>query len=298
MERQVHERFFSPSSTYSLIWGMTIVMLCRAQGKVMTENETVPLERPASLKCSLSTLQEALIVTWQKLTKGRPENIATYSTAHGVVIQKPYQNKIEMTQQGLSESTITFLRTTPEDEQCYSCIFNIFGSEAVSGKTCLKLYVQPTVFLNYEFSGDHLNVTCSAIGRPAPVISWKVSGLVAQNTNESNTNLNGTTSVTSTLHIKDFENWVEKKIVCNVQHMESMMEYSVTPSKEGHHFSVPIMVSVLVSVLLLLALILLLFYWKYRRQSRGKLQVEVGVGVGENREIVKKKKKKWNQIVF
>ncbi|XP_007493734.1 OX-2 membrane glycoprotein-like isoform X2 [Monodelphis domestica] len=271
MERQVHERFFCPSSTYSLIWSLTIVMLCWAQGKVITENETVPLERPASLKCSLSTPQEALIVTWQKLSKGRPENIATYSMAHGVVIQKPYQNKIEMTQQGLSESTITFLRTTPEDEHCYSCIFNIFGSEAVSGKTCLKLYVQPKVFLNYEFSGDHLNVTCSAIGRPSPVISWKVSGLVAQNTNESNNNLNGTTSVTSTLHIKDFEKWAEKKIVCNVQHMESTMDYNVTPSKggTGHHVSVPIMVSVLVSVVLLVTLVIILLYWKYRHQSKG-----------------------------
>ncbi|XP_036603379.1 OX-2 membrane glycoprotein-like isoform X2 [Trichosurus vulpecula] len=266
----VHEKFFSYSFTCSLICGMTLVMQCWAQGKVVTENETVVLERPASLKCSLQTVQEILIVTWQKLTKGRPENMATFSKQHGVVIQSAYKDKIEMTQPGLSESTITFLKTAEEDEGCYLCIFNIFGVGTASGKTCLKLYVQPTVFLDYQFSEGYLNVTCSATARPPPVISWKVRPEVPSST-ETIIHPNGTTSVTSILHIKDSENHVGKKIFCNVEHLESRMEYSMVPTKDGagHSFSVAIFVGILVPVMILLALIFTLLYWKYRRQSRG-----------------------------
>ncbi|XP_020862818.1 OX-2 membrane glycoprotein isoform X3 [Phascolarctos cinereus] len=269
MERLVHEKFFSHSFTFSLIWGMTLVMQCRAQGNVITENETVMLERPASLKCSLQTVQEVMIVTWQKLTNRGPENMATFSKQHGVVIQSPYKSKIEMTQPGLSESTITFLRTAVEDEGCYLCIFNIFGVETVPGKTCLSLYVQPTVFMDYQLSEGHLNVTCSATARPAPVISWKV-GLEVPNSVESIVHPNGTTSVISVLHIKDSENQLGKKIFCNVEHMNNRMEYSVIPTKNGAglHFSVAIFVGILVPVVILLALISILLYWKYRRQSR------------------------------
>ncbi|XP_072470114.1 OX-2 membrane glycoprotein isoform X2 [Notamacropus eugenii] len=231
MEQRVHEKFFSHSFTCSLIWSMSLVMQCWAQGKVVTENETVMLERPASLKCSLQTVQEIIIVTWQKLINGRPENMATFSKQHGIVIQSAYKDKIEMTQPGLSESTITFLRTAVEDEGCYLCIFNIFGVETVSGKTCLKLYVQPTVFLNYQFSEGHLNVTCSANARPPPVISWKISPEVPSST-ESITHPNGTTSVTSILHIKDSENHVGRRIFCNVEHLDSRMEYNVVPTKD------------------------------------------------------------------
>ncbi|XP_068925943.1 OX-2 membrane glycoprotein-like isoform X4 [Petaurus breviceps papuanus] len=268
----VHEKFFSHSFTCCLIWGMFLVMQCWAQGKVVTENETVMLGRPASLKCSLQTIQEIMVVTWQKITKGRPENMATFSKLHGPVIQSAFNGKIEMTQAGLSESAITFLRTSLEDEGCYLCIFNIFGAETASGNPCLKLYVQPTVFLSYQFFEGHLNVTCSAIARPPPVISWKI-GPEVPSTTESITHPNGTTSVTSILHIKDSEKQVGKKLFCNVDHMDSKMEYSVIPTKDGagHSFSVAIFVGILVPVLILLALIFILLYWKYRRQSRGYL---------------------------
>ncbi|XP_072470115.1 OX-2 membrane glycoprotein-like [Notamacropus eugenii] len=158
------------------------------------------LDRPVSLKCSLQPVQKIMIITWQKLINGRPENIATFSQ-HRVLIQSAYKDKIEMTQPGLNESTITFLRTAVEDEGCYLCIFNIFGVRTVSGKICLKLYVQPIVFLNYQFSEGYLNVTCSATTRPHPVISWKIEPEV-MNSTESITHPNGTTSVTSILHIR------------------------------------------------------------------------------------------------
>ncbi|XP_043852047.1 OX-2 membrane glycoprotein-like isoform X1 [Dromiciops gliroides] len=270
MERQVHDKFFRHHFTCSLIWGMTLVIQCWAQGNVVTENETVMLERPASLKCTVQTTHEPLIVTWQKLRNERPENMATFSKQHGIVIQSTYKSKIEMSQPGLRESTITFLRTAVEDEGCYLCIFNIFGVETASGKTCLILYVQPTVFLNYQFSEGHLNVTCSATARPPPVISWKV-GAEVQNSTEKTLHQNGTTSVTSILYIKDSDNQVGKKIFCNVKHMENMLEYSVDPNQRcaASNFSVPIFVGILVPVVILLTLITILLYWKYRRQSRG-----------------------------
>ncbi|XP_074070606.1 OX-2 membrane glycoprotein-like isoform X2 [Macrotis lagotis] len=232
MGRQGLKKFFSHSFPCCLIFGMTLVMPGWAQGNVVIEAEPVILGRPASLKCSLKNLQDILIVTWQKLTNKGPENMATFSESYGVVIQPAYKNKIEMMQTELRETTIIFMRTEVEDEGCYLCIFNIFGAGRVSGKPCLKLNVKPAVFLDYQISEGHLNVTCAATARPSPVISWRV-GPEVQNSTKSTSHPNGTTTVTSILIFKDAKNQWGKEIFCTVKHMESEETYSVIPIKDG-----------------------------------------------------------------
>ncbi|XP_006155189.1 OX-2 membrane glycoprotein isoform X2 [Tupaia chinensis] len=292
MERRVLRRPFCHLSTYSLIWGMTTVVLCTAQVEVVTQDEREPLNTPAFLRCSLQSSQEVLSVTWQKKKAVSPENMVTFSKNHGVVIQPAYKDRINITELGLQNSTITFWNTTLEDEGCYMCLFNTFGSGKISGTSCLTLYVQPTVFLHYKFFEDHLNITCSATARPPPVLSWKVAVSGIDNSTESLLNPNGTTSVTSTLYVKDPKKQVGKEVICQVLHLGSVTNFKQTLSKDsfcslvflsrplflglirqeesimGFWFSVPLLLSI-VSLVILLVLISILLYWKrHRNQDR------------------------------
>lgn len=91
--------------------------------------------------------------------------------------------------------------------------------------------MQPTVFIHSNLSEDHLNVTCSANARPAPVISWKVTGSGMDNSTETITHPNGTTSVISVLHIKDPKNQMGKKVICQVLHLGIVNDYEETVNK-------------------------------------------------------------------
>uniref|UniRef100_A0A8I3WEE1 CD200 molecule n=1 Tax=Callithrix jacchus TaxID=9483 RepID=A0A8I3WEE1_CALJA len=258
---------FCHLSTHSLVWGMAAVMLCTAQVDVLTQDEREQLNTPASLRCSLQTTYEVLIVTWQKKKALSPENVATFSNSYGVVVQPAYKDKLNITQLGLQNSTITFWNTTLEDEGCYMCLFNTFGYGKISGTPCLTLYVQPTVSLHYRFSEDHLNITCSATARPAPVISWKVPRSGFENSTETVSHPNGTTSVTSILQVKDPKNQVGKEVICQVLHLGTVTDFKQTLNK-GYWFSVPLLLSI-VSLVILLVLISILLYWKrHRNQDR------------------------------
>nr|XP_020017854.1 OX-2 membrane glycoprotein isoform X3 [Castor canadensis] len=128
----------------------------------------------------------------------------------------------------------------------------------------------PIVFLYYNFFEDHLNITCSATARPAPMIAWKVAGSGIENSTESLSHPNGTTSVTSILRVKDPKSQVGKEVICQVLHLGTVTNYKETLSK-GFWFSVPLLLSI-VSLIILLVLISILLYWKrHRNQDRGKL---------------------------
>ncbi|XP_048202556.1 OX-2 membrane glycoprotein-like isoform X2 [Perognathus longimembris pacificus] len=268
MDGLVFRRPFCHVSAYSLIWGMAAVVLCTAQVQVITQDEREQLFTPASLRCSLPTSQEALLVTWQKKKAVSPENMITYSESRGVVVQPAYKGRVNITELGLRNTTITFWNTTLDDEGCYMCLFNIFGSGKISGTACLTVYVQPIVSLHYNFFEDHLNITCSATARPAPVLAWKVPVSGIDNSTESVSHPNGTTSVTSILRVKDPKNQVGKEVICQVLHLGTLTDYKETLNK-GFWFSVPLLLSI-VSLVILLVLISILLYWKrHRNQDRG-----------------------------
>ncbi|XP_074260489.1 OX-2 membrane glycoprotein isoform X4 [Saimiri boliviensis] len=125
----------------------------------------------------------------------------------------------------------------------------------------------PTVSLHYKFSEDHLNITCSATARPAPVISWKVPRSGIENSTETVSHPNGTTSVTSILQVKDPKNQVGKEVICQVLHLGTVTDFKQTFNK-GYWFSVPLLLSI-VSLVILLVLISILLYWKrHRNQDR------------------------------
>ncbi|XP_055481158.1 OX-2 membrane glycoprotein isoform X1 [Psammomys obesus] len=281
MDSLVFRRPFCHLSTYSLIWGMAAVALGTAQVEVVTQDERKLLHTSASLRCSLKTSQEPLIVTWQKKKAVSPENMITYSKTHGVVVQPAYRDRVNITELGLWNTSITFWNTTVDDEGCYMCLFNTFGSGKVSGTACLTLYVQPIVSLHYNYFEDHLNITCSATARPAPAISWKGTGSGIENSTETHYHSNGTTSVTSILRVKDPKNQVGKEVICQVLYLGTVTDYKQTLDK-GFWFSVPLLLSI-VSLVILLVLISILLYWKrHRSQERGLTAEEYDYGTEHN----------------
>ncbi|XP_053519120.1 OX-2 membrane glycoprotein isoform X4 [Artibeus jamaicensis] len=131
----------------------------------------------------------------------------------------------------------------------------------------------PTVFLHTKYFEGHLNVTCSANARPAPLISWKVSGSGMDNSTETISHPNGTTSVISVLQVKDPKNQVGNEVICQVQHLGTLTDFRQALNN-GFWFSVPLLLSI-VSLVILLILISILLYWKRRRtQDRVKLPSE------------------------
>nr|AUH19806.1 membrane glycoprotein vOX2-1 [Elephant endotheliotropic herpesvirus 1A] len=240
--------------------GLLFVSYATVQGQVVTQDERELLNTPASLRCSLQTDKEVLIVTWQKIKATSPENMATFSENHGVVVQPPYKDRVNITQLGLRNSTLTFWNTTVEDEGCFMCLFNTFGSGKISGKTCLTLYVPPTISLHIESfaDGGDLNITCSATARPAPVIFWKVAGSGIENSTKTVLHRNGTTTVTSILQVKDPKSQVgNEEVICKVLHLGTVTDTRQTLSN-GHELTLT--VSILVVVVVVIIILMYLYF--------------------------------------
>ncbi|XP_025769312.1 OX-2 membrane glycoprotein [Puma concolor] len=228
-------------------------------------NETAVFGENVTIFCNLTTPADVVQITWQKIQGSSRQNIGTYSNIYGEKILPPYRDRLHCEVIEPNSSFITIREVTFEDEACYKCLFNVFPQGSHSGQICLNIIVQPTVFLHYKFFEDHVNITCSANARPAPVISWKVSGSGIENSTEILSHPNGTTSVTSVLQVKDPKSQVGKEVICQVLHLGTMTSVRQTLDK-GFWFSVPLLLSI-VSLVILLVLISILLYWKRRRNQ-------------------------------
>nr|AUH19811.1 glycoprotein vOX2-1 [Elephant endotheliotropic herpesvirus 1A]AYF58417.1 glycoprotein vOX2-1 [Elephant endotheliotropic herpesvirus 1A] len=255
------EKILTILSTVAI--GLMFVSYAAAQGQVVTQDERELLNTPASLRCSLQTDKEVLLVTWQKIKATSPENIATFSKRYGVVVQPPYKDRVNITQLDLTNSTLTFWNTTNEDEGCFMCLFNTFGSGKISGKTCLTLYVPPTTSLHT----DGLNITCSATARPAPVIFWKAAGSGIDNSTKNISNPNGTTTVTSILQVKDPKSQVgNEEVICKVLHLGTVTDLRQTLSN-GHEITLTTTSIAVVVVVVIILIVIFCYNWRRRHRD-------------------------------
>lgn len=247
-----------------------------SQVEVVTQDVNSSLRAPASLRCSLKTTQEPLIVTWQKKKAVGPENMATYSKAHGVVLQPTYKDRINITELGLLNSSITFWNATLDDEGCYMCLFNMFGSGKVSGTVCLTLHHKPSVFISTNLSDDVLNVTCSAVSRPNVSITWVPLNDGLKNFTTSQSYSNGTTMITSILYGN--LTLYNKSVTCRIIHLNIVYNYTVV--LEGFYPSPPTSftsdnrtrttrtILLLIIIFMILTTVIALLYWRKQRYSR------------------------------
>ncbi|XP_075347939.1 OX-2 membrane glycoprotein-like isoform X2 [Mycteria americana] len=181
-----------------------------------------------TFSCRSVTKEDVLQVTWQKEMDGAEDNIATYSTMNGQKIAKGYVGHVSFAHSELQASAISLHGVTLQDEGCYKCIFNTFPSGAVTGRMCLKVYAisDPKVEAKLIHSPDKaedsekvLGMSCSATGKPAPKITWRLPSILQQKPREYHVRLsNQTVTVISNFTHTHPKILQEYPIACVIQH--------------------------------------------------------------------------------
>ncbi|XP_052014846.1 nectin-1-like [Apodemus sylvaticus] len=136
--------------------------------------ETAVLGRNVTIFCNLTSLEDVLQITWQKIQGSLPHNIGTYSHKYGEKILSPYVNRLQCKILEPSASFMTIQGVTFEDEACYKCLFNTFPQGSQGGQTCLNILTVSELVTELQSapgSEDLHILRCSAVGKPAPVIS-------------------------------------------------------------------------------------------------------------------------------
>ncbi|XP_029598909.1 nectin-4-like isoform X2 [Salmo trutta] len=131
------------------------------------------LGEDAHFTCRLMKPKDVLQVTWQKVTPGATENVATYNNRFGAVVNPPFQRNVEFEDEGLQNCSIVIRGVSRGDESCYKCLFNAYPEGAISGRTCLQIneLYRPSLLIT-QTNNSHTTLSCSATGRPAPTVTW------------------------------------------------------------------------------------------------------------------------------
>ncbi|XP_014880597.1 OX-2 membrane glycoprotein-like isoform X2 [Poecilia latipinna] len=157
----------------------------------------------APLSCQLLETKDVQQVTWQKVLERTERNIGSYSEYYGVTVNDGFRDKVQFTEAGLQKNSIVIRNVTDQDAGCYLCLFNTYPDGALTGRTCLTVYELhgPFITISRSNSPPGSVVTCSATGRPVPMVTLTVSdqNLSFSHCNTSReTNTNGTVTVITT----------------------------------------------------------------------------------------------------
>ncbi|XP_032412286.1 OX-2 membrane glycoprotein-like isoform X2 [Xiphophorus hellerii] len=162
----------------------------------------------ASLSCQLSKIKDVLQVTWQKVLLDGEKNLATYTEKFGSRVSAGLEEKMDFQYESLQSCSMVIRKVTEQDEGCYRCLFNSYSEGALIGWTCLRLYELHGPFIDISRSNSPPGsvVTCSATGRPVPMVTLTVlhQNLSCSHYNTSTeTNTNGTVTVTTKVLLSD-----------------------------------------------------------------------------------------------
>ncbi|XP_064820959.1 OX-2 membrane glycoprotein-like isoform X1 [Oncorhynchus masou masou] len=156
---------------------LTLLLLFLPEGLsqlVRTQQVVIAtLGEDAHFSCRLMKPKDVLQVTWQKVTPGATENVASYNKRFGPVVNPPFQRNVEFEDEGLQNCSIVIRGVSRGDESCYKCLFNAYPEGAISGRTCLQIneLYGPSLLIT-QTNNSHTTLSCSATGRPAPTVTW------------------------------------------------------------------------------------------------------------------------------
>ncbi|XP_045075456.1 OX-2 membrane glycoprotein isoform X2 [Coregonus clupeaformis] len=175
---------------------------------------TATLGEDAVLNCELKKSKDVRQVTWQKVTTGPNENVATYSK-YGPDVNLHFKGKVEFEDEGLQNCSIIIRGVSRGDESCYKCLFNTFPDGPISGTTCLQVneLYGPSLLIT-QTNNSHTTLSCSATGRPAPIVTWD-DMMIEHSTTVDVTHPNGTITVTTTATVA-VASLTDKEVRCVV----------------------------------------------------------------------------------
>ncbi|KAJ8396403.1 hypothetical protein AAFF_G00019800 [Aldrovandia affinis] len=249
----------------NIIMAVLVVVLSSTLSPVLSAKvradgtTTADFGKEASFSCSLSESDGASQVTWQRLIKDNPvEKLATFSKRFGAKIMDPFGGRIHFTEASLNSTSIIIKNVTPSDEACYICSFSVYPSGSIWKQTCLTVQgifeVKAWRTPSDENSPEHVVVSCSATGKPAPDITW--SSTVEMNAVpevERVSKKDGIVTVTSklTLRLSEFSGSSVDCLLAtyNITRTITLPE-ARTPEIEGRsHFSSTWIIIILVIIL-------------------------------------------------
>lgn len=186
----------------------------------------------ATYSCTLTDPTGVLQVTWQRLHKDQSvETLATYSKRFGRQINEHYREKVFLNDESLTSTAITVVNVTWEDEACYVRSFNIYPSGSQRKQICVSVQgiasVEVKVQLNTSTEseqGSKALVSCSANGKPAPVIQWIHPKANPVSEPEQTQSLNSDQTVTTTSVIS----------LRSAEHSGDYVECVVNTGRIGH----------------------------------------------------------------
>ncbi|XP_016533694.1 OX-2 membrane glycoprotein-like isoform X1 [Poecilia formosa] len=180
-------------------------ILHTGQSALIETKETVwaAVGDQASLSCRLTEDKNIFEISWLKVLPDGEKTLATYIKDFGSTVRPDLEEKMDFQFESLQSCSMVIRKVMEEDEGCYRCLFNTYPKGALIGWTCLKLCELhgPFITISRSNSPPGSIVTCSATGRPVPMVTLTVlhQNLSFSHYNTSReTNTNGTITSTTT----------------------------------------------------------------------------------------------------
>ncbi|XP_076838783.1 OX-2 membrane glycoprotein-like isoform X2 [Brachyhypopomus gauderio] len=182
----------------------------------------------AVLSCSIPDATGVKQVTWRRYRDQSVESLATFSERFKNEVAHSYAGKIDASLPSLNSTTMVIKKVTFEDEACYMCSFDVYPSGTKRWKQCLDVEGLSETTVSKASHGPEetdVIVSCSATGKPAPVISWWLEGKQLSQNSSTVLNPDGTSTTTSnqTLSLSQFHG----------KHVECVAESGSMKNKES-----------------------------------------------------------------
>ncbi|XP_046693810.1 OX-2 membrane glycoprotein-like isoform X1 [Silurus meridionalis] len=168
------------------------------------EDVNVSLGQDATFSCELPGAVGVKQVFWQRHgDDGTLRNMVTFTQRSKHQVDDAFVGKVQVEMASVQKTTIVIKNVTFADEACYICTFSVYPSGTERETTCLTVegLSEITSQLVSKPQEKDATISCSATGKPAPVISWW-SGEEELNNSLSETVQNEDSSETTTSNLK------------------------------------------------------------------------------------------------
>ncbi|XP_032401245.1 nectin 1b isoform X1 [Xiphophorus hellerii] len=180
-------------------------------------------------------------VTWQKLSNGTKQNVATANPTLGVSILSPFKERVGFKQAAalqrhqMEDTTIVFSNLQLSDEAAYICEYTTFPAGNRENMVNLTVFARPMTRMTLTSPtivarGKKRNMTVatctSANGKPPSTIKWNTL-LKGEATLQETRNPNGTVTVRSSYVVVPSRETHKQKLTCIVTYRGERITDSV-----------------------------------------------------------------------